>query len=114
MSHTLSQLANHTISSYLETLGSFLLTLEALIDAITTLMYSDDNSFGPVEHALVLYLIASANNAKHTIALFKQANVFLGELTDDQRQTLGECMERMLQLEQDLASPLEEMELLEW
>lgn len=79
---------------------------------MTTLMYSDESSFGPVERAMVVYLLASANNARRSIALIRQANLILGELTDDQRATLGEYMETLAKFEGDLVQPVEELEIM--
>lgn len=112
MSQTLPQLGSRTISSYIATLGSFLSTLEALINTMTTLMHSDEHCFGPVERALVEYILASANNATQSIQLFRQANLLLGELNDDQRATLGEFMDTLGKLEGDLVQPVEEMHII--
>lgn len=113
---TLAQLTSATPDDYISKLRAYIDALEALINTMTMMMFSDESEFGPVRRAMVLSHLEGARNSIQIIDLFRQATALLSGLTTAQKSTLEGLMTKLTELEEELEQPIEELEIIssEW
>lgn len=109
---TLAQLTSSTPDAYISKLRTYIAALEALINTMTMMMFSDESEYGPVKRAMVESHLEGARNSILIIDLFRQASASRDGLTTAQKSTLEGLMTKLEELEEDLEQPIEELEII--